>query len=134
MQIYKNANKLIHPELSYKINGILFAVHNELGRFCNEKQYCDLIENYLKKLSIKYEREKILPISFGNEFKGRNKIDFLIDGKIILEVKSKRFLAKEDYYQVKRYLTSLDKKLAILVNFRSRYIKPKRILNSLSNA
>ena len=130
MQIYKNTNKLIYPELSYKINGILFAVHNELGQFCNEQQYCDLIENYLKKLGIKYEREKILPIFFENEFRGRNKIDFLIDDKIILEVKSKRFLTKEDYYQVKRYLTSQSKKLAILVNFRSRYIKPKRILNS----
>jgi GxxExxY protein len=133
MPIYINANRLIYPELSYKINGILFAVHNELGQFRNEKQYCDLIEYYLKKLKIKYEREKKLPISFENEFEGRNKIDFLIDDKIILEVKSKRFLSKEDYYQVKRYLTSLNKKLAILVNFRSRYIKPKRILNSLSN-
>ena len=125
----KNLKKIIYPELSYEINGILFDVHNELGQFCNEKQYCDLIEDYLRNLNLKYEREKILPPSFRNESKGRNKIDFLVEDKIILEIKTKRFLATDDYYQVKRYLNSLNKKLGILVNFRRKYITPKRILN-----
>lgn len=127
----KNLEKIIYPELSYKINGILFAVHNELGQFCNEKQYCDFLESYLKKFNLKYEREKVLPPSFENEASGRNKIDFLIEDKIILEVKAKKFIVNEDYYQIKRYLTALNKKLGILINFRRKYITPKRILNSL---
>jgi len=122
--------KLIYPDLSYKINGVLFAVHNELGQFCNEKQYCDLIESYFKKFNLQYEREKILPPSFKDELKGRNKIDFLIENKIVLELKSKRFLNNEDYYQIKRYLVALNKKLGILVNFRRKFITPKRVLNS----
>lgn len=126
----KNMEKLIYPELSYKINGILFAAHNELGQFCNEKQYCDLIESYFKKLNLQYEREKVLPPSFKDELKGRNKIDFLIEDKIILELKTKRFLGNEDYYQTKRYLAALNKKLGILVNFRRKFITPKRVLNS----
>ncbi len=122
--------KLIYPELSYKINGVLFAVHNELGQFCNEKQYCDIVEFYFKKLNLRYEREKILPPFFENEKKGRNKIDFLIENKIVLELKTKRFLNNEDYYQTKRYLVALNKKLGILVNFRRKFITPKRVLNS----
>lgn len=129
----KNFSKLIYPELSYKITGILFAVHNELGRFCNEKQYADAIERYFKKLKIRYEREKILPPSFEEELRGRNKIDFLIEDKIILEIKAKRLLIKDDYYQTKRYLLALNKKLGLLVNFRDKYIKPRRILNSSAN-
>ena len=39
---------------------------------------------------------------------GIHKIDFLIEGKIILELKAKHFITKEDYYQVKRYLQSLN--------------------------
>lgn len=128
----KSFTKLIYPELSYKINGILFTVHNEIGRFSNESQYADVVENYLRKLKIPYEREKILPPSFENEFKGRNKVDFLIDDKIVLEIKAKKILTREDYYQVKRYLVALDKKLGIIVNFRKKYIEPKRILNSLA--
>ena len=124
--------KLIYPELSYKINGILFDVHNEHGQFFNEKQYCDAIEQCFKKLNIQYEREKTLPPAFENELRGRNKVDFLIDNLVVLEVKAKRVINSEDYYQVKRYLVALNKKLGVLVNFRSRYVTPKRILNSLA--
>lgn len=123
-------NKIICSELSYKINGILFKVRKELGIFRNEKQYCDAIENVLKEEGIKYEREKILPASFEGESVKRNKIDFLIDDEIILEIKTKPFITKEDYYQIKRYLVSLNKKLGILVNMRRYYVNPKRILNS----
>jgi len=129
----KLSDKLIYPELSYKITGILFTTHNELGRFCNEKQYSDTIEGHLKKLEIKYEREKTLPRSSKYEKEGRNKVDFLIDDKIILEIKAKRLLLKDDYYQVRRYLSALNERLGLLVNFRDKYIKPRRILNSRAN-
>ena len=122
--------KLIYPDLSYLLNGILFKIHNQLGRFRNEKEYGDALENELNKAAIKYEREKILPPSFEGEKNGRNKIDFLIEGTIILEIKTKRIIEREDYYQIKRYLSALNKKLGILVNFRERYLKPRRILNS----
>lgn len=35
--------KMIYPELSYKLTGILFETHNSIGRFGREKQYCDFI-------------------------------------------------------------------------------------------
>ena len=123
-------DKLIYKDLSYKINGILFAVHNELGRFKNEKQYSDKIEEYLKKLKVVYEREKTLPSSIKQEIIGKDRVDFIVDNKIVLEVKAKSFLNKEDYYQVRRYLSIINRKLGILVNFRAKYIVPKRILNS----
>lgn len=91
---------LIYSDLTYKINGILFNIHNHLGRYCNEKQYGDAIENNLNKLGIKYEREKYLPSSFKGEKSIRNKVDFLIEDKVILEIKAKRIITKEDYYQL----------------------------------
>jgi hypothetical protein len=47
---------LIHKDLSYKINGILFDVHNKLGRYCREKQYGDLLETLLKEQKIAYDK------------------------------------------------------------------------------
>ena len=126
----KSFSKIVYPELSYKINGILFDIRKDQGRFCNEKQYCDAIEHYLKKYKIAYEREKVLPPFFDGEKIGRNKVDFLINGKIIIEVKAKRTINKDDYYQLRRYLNSLGIKLGILVNFRQRQVVPKRVLNS----
>jgi len=44
-------------------------------------------------------------------------VDFLVDDKIILEVKAKRLILKEDFYQLQRYLNHFDKKLGLIVNF-----------------
>ena len=118
--------KLIYPELSYKITGLLFRVHNNLGRYCREKQYKDAVEEEFKNEGLKYEREKKFIISKNI---GEDLVDFLIDSKIILECKAKSFIVKEDYYQLLRYLKNSGMKLGLLVNFRNKYLRPKRIVN-----
>ena len=123
-------DKLIHKELSYKIRGLLFLIHNELGQYRNEKQYGDALEHKLKENKIVYEREKILPPSFQGEHNGRNKVDFLIENKVILELKHVSSLSKDDYFQCKRYLVTLNLELALLINFRTRYLMVNRILNN----
>lgn len=113
--------ELIHPELSYKLTGLCFEAHNEIGRYGKEKQYANFIESRLREISIPYKREIIIADT-GNIF------DFLIEDKIILELKSKRIITKVDYYQIQRYLQISNLRLCILVNFRDEYIKPKRIV------
>ena len=125
-----NNSKLIYEDLTYQVNGILFEAHNELGQFANEKQYADFIENKLKNSNLDFEREKILPPSFKGETKGRHRVDFLVKNKLLLELKTKHFLDKNDYYQTQRYLKALNLKLGILVNFRQKRLIPKRIINS----
>ncbi len=119
-------SELIHPELSYLITGICFEAHNELGRYAREKQYGDFIEVKLKELKILYKRE----ISVSDT---GNILDFLIDDKIVLELKAKRIITKDDYYQIQRYLQICDLRLGILVNFRDTYIKPHRIVKIETN-
>lgn len=123
------AGKILHKDLSYKICGLLYRVHNELGRYRNEQQYADKFERQLKENKIGYKREYKLPESFSGEKSGRNICDFIIDDKIIVELKAKTFLLRDDYFQIRRYLSTLSLELGILVNFRQKYITPKRILN-----
>lgn len=122
----QKGGNLIHADLSYKLTGILFAVHNEIGCYAREKQYGDLLEKKLNENKILHKRE--LPISDSG-----NIIDFLIENKIIIEIKAKRILTKDDYNQTQRYLQETQIKLGILVNFRNKYLKPARIVRIDTN-
>lgn len=113
--------KLLYPELSYSIVGACFAVHNELGRFAREKQYADLLERKLHDYNLINVRE----YQIGD--KG-NIVDFLVDDKIIIELKSVPFLTKEHFRQIQNYLQQSRLDLGLLVNFSEKYIRPRRIL------
>ena len=111
----------IYKDLSYLISGVLFSTHNELGPYARERQYSDVVARIFKEKGYKYIRE----LRIGDS---GNVIDGVVDDKIALEFKAKRILTKEDYYQIQRYLQESSLKLGILVNFRDKLIKPKRIV------
>ena len=118
-------NKIIEKELSYKLGGIFFEIQGELGRFCRERQYADLLEKKLEKAKIKFKRE--YPIEIAN--RKSNFVDFIVEDKILIDLKAKPFIKKEDYFQMKRYLGVTNIALGLIVNFQNQYLKPKRILN-----
>ncbi len=120
---------LVLKEFSYKLMGLMFKTHNELGPICKEKNYQDAIEILLKKNKIPYNREKELELPFdGQKIKGFF-ADFVIDDKIILEVKAKRFIKHEDIRQTSRYINGANVPLGIIVNFKREKLEYKRIIN-----
>lgn len=128
-----NITEIIYKDLSYKIVGICFKVHRDLGRFCRENQYLDRLELLLKESGVNYKREYEIINLNSNSPKG-NRVDLLIEKKVILEAKAKKFITKEDYYQVQRYLQGANLKLGLIVNFRQIYLKPKRVINNLCHS
>ena len=129
--IANDTNKIIHKELSYQITGMLFEIHNELDRFCREKQYGDLLESLLVERGVKFKREYPLPIE-AIDNQRTNVVDFEIEGKILLDLKAKSVITKEDYYQMNRYLQACGYKLGLIVNFRNKYLKPIRVIRANS--
>lgn len=125
----KTRRNVLYPELSYLIVGLCYKIHNELGRYRNEQEYADALETFLEINKIRYAREAALSPSFTGEKNRRNIPDFIIDNKILIDLKAKRAITKEDYYQMKRYLVASNKNLGIIINFREYYLTPKRILN-----
>jgi len=109
MRMLRMKINIVYPDLSYQICGFCFYIHNKLGRYRNEKQYADVLEKLFKENKVKYIREKPLPSSFKGEKERRNIPDFIIEDKIIIDLKSKDFITKEDYFQMQRYLKSYKK-------------------------
>lgn len=78
---------LLYPDLSFKINGILFKVFKKLGRGHREIYYQRATKIGSEKERIKFNEQFYVPIIFESGVVGKYFLDFLIDGKIILEIK-----------------------------------------------
>ncbi len=129
-QIYADKNKeenLLYRDLTYKIRGILYKIYNQLGSNYRESTYVKAIEKELVESGIRYEKEKNIPIIYKGVIISYYKPDFVIEDKIILEVKSTPFIDKNFYKQVMSYLKSSSYKLALIANFGKR-LRIKRII------
>ncbi len=114
--------EVVYPELSYIVVGVLFKAHRKIGRYGKEKQYSDLVALMLKGKNIHFKREYTV-VGTGN------RLDFVIEDKLIIELKARQIMIEADYAQLKRYLHITKLQLGLLVNFRDKHLKPKRILN-----
>jgi GxxExxY protein len=121
-------DKIIEKELSYQLTGIFFEIQKKHGRFCRERQYADVLDKALKEKGIDFQRE--YPIEVGG--RKSNFVDFNIKGRVLVDLKAKPFIEKDDFYQMKRYLEASGLRLGLLVNFRDKHLKPRRVLNSKS--
>lgn len=126
-KIYKP--DLIHPDLSYQVVGILFDVFMELGYGYRENQYQKAVEIALKKLSLPYSKELPVKVTYQNTFIATNYLDFLIDKKVVLELKQGNRFNKNDIDQLYNYLKETKLKLGILARFTRSGVKFKRIVN-----
>lgn len=125
-----NKSKIVEKELSYKIMGILFSVHNQLGNRYQEKYYQRAIEEGLKEEKLSFKRELKVDLFYNKKVIGKYFLDFLIEDRVILEIKAVDLLRPKDFKQVLAYLTVNNLELGILVNFRTDMLSFKRILNS----
>lgn len=128
MNLIRNKD-IYYPELSYIVTGLFFQIHNQHGRFKTERQYCDYFEELLKQVGFKYIREKEINKVFADIIEQGNIPDFIIENKIIVDFKCKKFITKDDYFQMIRYLECANLPLGMIVNFRSTYLKAKRVIN-----
>mgnify|MGYP001602892494 FL=1 len=128
-QIKSNDERIILKDESYRLMGLLFEIHNKLGSVYKEKNYQDAIEAILEREKIPFEREKNITLKFDNLDVSDFFADFIIDNKIILEIKATQFITQEDIRQILRYIKSANLPLGIIVNFRSGELEYKRVIN-----
>ncbi len=120
---------LVYPDLSYKIIGCAFEVFNEIGSGHKEVAYQKALKISFESKGLVVKEQVYYPLTFKNEVIGRNYFDFLVDEKIIVEIKSLAKFTKGHYDQVLNYLNTSGLKLALLINFGTEEVKCKRVVN-----
>ena len=130
--MYKKIRRqdLIYPRESYKLIGILFDVYNDLGPGHHEKYYQRALEEDLKKSSLEYKSQFYTPLLYKEKVVGKQYFDFLIDNKIIVEIKKGDRFSHKHIKQVSDYLKTSGYKLAILANFGAVGVSFRRIVNN----
>ena len=109
--------KLLYEQESYKIRGAAFKVYKQLGCGHKETVYQKAYYQSLVNQGLKTEREKRIPVIFENKKVGTYTPDFFVEDKIIIELKAKSMLIKQDVQQFWQYLTGTDYRLGFLINF-----------------
>jgi len=120
--------EIIYPDLSYQIVGILFKVYKSLGGGLQEKIYQRAIGQALLNGNITFQDEVRFDLQYNGSTIGKYFIDFVIDKKIALEIKSKRTLYRSDFRQIYAYLKRSGLELGILVRFGLNGVETKRVL------
>lgn len=129
MSMPKRIIALVYPELSYKIIGAAFQIHNEIGVGHKEKFYQKALAVAFRDVGIKFREQVHCPLLFRGEKVGRYFLDFLVEDKVVVELKSGEKFLRQNINQVYSYLKTNNLPLGILVNFTKEGVKFKRIVN-----
>src|SRR6185436_8860796 len=114
---------------TYGLIGICMEVHRILGKGLLEIVYKDAIEYELRQRNIPYEREKKYVVNYkGITLPHPFFADFVVNNKIILEVKAKQGIVEEHFAYLINYLAISKRKVGLLINFDENSLKYKRLI------
>ncbi|HTZ98442.1 MAG TPA: GxxExxY protein [Terriglobales bacterium] len=111
---------LKHAELTARIIGIFYDVYNELGYGFLESVYQEALVVALSEAGFTVDRQVPLPVWFRGRKVGDFRADLLIEGKVLLELKSARTLESSHEAQLLHYLKSTVIEIGLLLNFGAK--------------
>ena len=108
---------LVEEQLTHSILGAFFEVYNELGYGFLEHLYVLALERELMARGHHVEREVAVTVSYKGAELGKQRIDLVVDGKIVLKAKSTQELHKSATRQILNYLRATDLQVGFLLHF-----------------
>ena len=123
----------IHSDITGKVISAAMAVHRTLGPGFLEKVYEKALALELQHRQVKYQRQVEYVILYREEEVGTHKIDMIVEGKVIVELKSVDSFAPEHTSVVLSYLSTTKLSIALLMNFAKPRLEYKRIISRSLN-
>jgi GxxExxY protein len=112
-------NKLLYQDQTFKIRGTVFDIYKKLKNFQKEKVYQEALFIGLKQQGFEVQKEKRIDIYYEKQKVGIYVPDMIVNNIILIELKAKPILTKDDTAQFWHYLRNSDYKIGLLVNFGS---------------
>ena len=120
--------EILFKGLSYAVVGAAMEVHRLLGPGFLECVYRRALMHEFQLRQIEFEREVPLNITYKQIPIGKYRADFVIENKIILEVKAVSILISRHEAQAIHYLAGTGLRLALLMNFGAESLQTKRLV------
>lgn len=119
-----------YSKLTGSVIGAAMQVHSELGNGFPEVIYQRSLALELQNKSINYQREESMPLFYKGQNVGSRRADFIVDDKVLVELKAVSEINETHYNQVLNYLTAFELEVGLLINFGENSLKFKRFINS----
>ena len=116
-------------DLNHRIIGVAIDVHKKLGPGFQEKIYEEALLKEFQKSGIGYEKQKVVRVDYNGVNLGNQRIDLLVDGEVIVEIKACNKIIPLFRDQVISYLKTTDKRLGLILNFGRSKLEIKRVVN-----
>jgi len=120
--------ELLYKELTFAVIGAALEVHRILGPGFLEAVYQAALERELTLRGIPFENQVKLPVSYKDILIGEYAADFIIDGKLIVEIKAVSNFNSQHQAQAMHYLTATGCRLALLLNFGTGSLQHHRVI------
>ena len=111
---------LKHSELTEKIIGVFYAVYNELGYGFLESTYAEAMVIAFEDAGLKVAREVSVPVWFRGRKAGQYFADLLVEGTVLLELKTAKQIDSSHEAQLLHYLRATEIEVGLLLNFGAR--------------
>ena len=119
--------QLQNKHLTERIIAAAIRVHIELGPGFLEAMYEEALAIELAAAAISFERQKLLPVFYREHLVGEHRLDFLVEQKVVLELKAISALEDIHFAIVRSYLKAVDLSDALLLNFATLRLTVKRV-------
>lgn len=130
IEIKNKSGQLLHGDLTDKIIGICYDIHRQYGSGHKESVYQNAMEEKLQLSDINFSREYLISVKSEDTDKilGSHRLDFVIDNKVVVEVKAIKFTYKKLEQQLYSYLRNSQYKVGLMINFGSVKLYIKRVI------
>lgn len=126
-------DKYPESELTGKIIGCAMEVHKILGNGFQEVIYQRALAIEMRSQGLEFSREHEMEIFYKEEKIGTRRVDFFVEGKIMLELKAVIQLEDVHLAQAINYLEAYNMQIGLLINFGSQSLQFKRVMKPKEN-